>query len=377
MDPNENQIAIEPPKINLLNPPQLLVPEQKEEFIACVSSELTNNNPADFLINEIAKKYFIEKLHHQVISSKYAKQGFNQQRQLFQIFFSKIKCAVKYHKYLYLTKLFDKMETFPEKNVVDKNYDKIKIALKSFENKEINEEHVEEKNDVGNLRAKIDIEYKNDENDIKKNEGNVIGIIKPKKVILKMSQNVIAEPETELKTDENVIEINKPKIQLKIDENVNNNLNEENNVKQEEEKILGNNNAKENPKEESEKEKITEEPKKEEIKKEEKIIEPKKENQKEEIKEKKETGKTNVKPLIKGKRKILGSSLNKESEPKNKVIEAEVNEKKQEDKKEDKAKDEEGVVEKKEKILTNTETKTQQNEKEDANVQIKRYCIIN
>ena len=129
------------------------------------SGELLPVTLADVLIDEIAKNFFLRKLHHQILSKKYSKQGFNKKRQLFLKLFSKIRCVVKYHKYLYLTKLLDNMENCTEKGEIEINcdFDKIKIVCK---NKNIEKENNNEKNDSKN--------EENDENEAKAETKNVI-----------------------------------------------------------------------------------------------------------------------------------------------------------------------------------------------------------
>ena len=48
---------------------------------------------------------------------KYSKQGFNKKRGNFRSFCMKMNNAVKYHQYVYLAKLFDKMEKMPKKEL--------------------------------------------------------------------------------------------------------------------------------------------------------------------------------------------------------------------------------------------------------------------
>ena len=131
----------------------------KVDLIASPSGELLPVTLSDVLIDEIAKNFFLRKLHHQILSKKYSKHGFNKKRQLFLQLFSKIRGTVKYHKYLYFTKLLDSMENFNQKEIIENNCDfgKIKIICK---NKNIKEEDNNEKN---YLKYKRNIENKSKE----------------------------------------------------------------------------------------------------------------------------------------------------------------------------------------------------------------------
>ena len=66
---------------------------------------------------------------------KYSKQGFNKKRGTFRSFCMKMNNAMKYHQYLYLAKLFDKMEALPKKENIkhDKNFGKL-ILVKNNSN---------------------------------------------------------------------------------------------------------------------------------------------------------------------------------------------------------------------------------------------------
>ena len=120
-------------KKKLSSPPP---PPQPEE------QKIEKKSNAEFLVESIVKTYWVSKWKEQLLIMKYSKQGFNKKRGTFRSFCMKMNNAMKYHQYLYLLKLFDKMEALPKKeNVVHtQNYGKL-IFVKdnnNFSNKNIN-----------------------------------------------------------------------------------------------------------------------------------------------------------------------------------------------------------------------------------------------
>ena len=120
-------------KKKLSSPPP---PPQPEE------QKIEKKSNAEFLVESIVKTYWVSKWKEQLLIMKYSKQGFNKKRGTFRSFCMKMNNAMKYHQYLYLAKLFDKMEALPKKeNVVHtQNYGKL-IFVKdnnNFSNKNIN-----------------------------------------------------------------------------------------------------------------------------------------------------------------------------------------------------------------------------------------------
>ena len=131
----------------------------------------SNNKPikpkksnAQFLIDSIVKTYWTSKWKEQITIMKYSRIGYNKKRGDFRSLCIKLNHSMKYHQYLYLTKLFDKMEKLPMKEGIkhDENYGKLKLVSKRI-NKKDNEEENKNKNeniiydDIGKIEIKIDI----------------------------------------------------------------------------------------------------------------------------------------------------------------------------------------------------------------------------
>ena len=103
------------------------------------SQKIEKKSNAEFLVESIVKTYWVSKWKEQLLIMKYSKQGFNKKRGTFRSFCMKMNNAMKYHQYLYLAKLFDKMEALPKKENIkhDKNFGKL-ILVKN--NSNINED---------------------------------------------------------------------------------------------------------------------------------------------------------------------------------------------------------------------------------------------
>ena len=143
------------------------------------SQKTEKKSNAEFLVESIVKTYWVSKWKEQLLIMKYSKQGFNKKRGTFRSFCMKMNNAMKYHQYLYLAKLFDKMEALPKKENIkhDKNFGKL-ILVKN--NSNINED-LKIENEINNeieininLPEIQEVEYKpenEEENiDIKINE---------------------------------------------------------------------------------------------------------------------------------------------------------------------------------------------------------------
>ena len=143
------------------------------------SQKIEKKSNAEFLVESIVKTYWVTKWNEQLLIMKYSKQGFNKKRGTFRSFCMKMNNAMKYHQYLYLAKLFDKMEALPKKENIkhDKNFGKL-ILVKN--NSNINED-LKIENEINNeieininLPEIQEVEYKpenEEENiDIKINE---------------------------------------------------------------------------------------------------------------------------------------------------------------------------------------------------------------
>jgi len=144
---------------------------------------------ADILVESIVKTYWISKWKSQLQIMKYSKQGFNKKRGDFRHFCMKMNNAMRYHQYLYLAKLFDKMEKMPKKDNIqhNNNFGKL-IFMKNNNNNNINigdinnimikTENKIQNNDINDKDIKInlpdieEIEYKPDNINKQNNEKN-------------------------------------------------------------------------------------------------------------------------------------------------------------------------------------------------------------
>ena len=141
-------------KKKLSSPPP---PPQPEE------QKIEKKSNAELLVESIVKTYWVSKWKEQLLIMKYSKQGFNKKRGTFRSFCMKMNNAMKYHQYLYLAKLFDKMEALPKKeNVVHaQNYGKL-IFVKDNNNisnkniNHINDEDIKIENEI-NKEIEINI----------------------------------------------------------------------------------------------------------------------------------------------------------------------------------------------------------------------------
>ena len=178
---------------------------------------------AEILVESIVKTYWISKWKEQLQIMKYSKQGFNKKRGNFRSFCMKMNNAVKYHQYVYLAKLFDKMEKMPKKENVehDKFFGKLII--------EKNENNVNISNfkDINNIIIKS--EEKN-ENKINKDNSNNNNNDKVEiKINLPEIKEVEYKPENE---DKKIDEVNK-NVGMNVEKNDNDIKNKENNKNEE------------------------------------------------------------------------------------------------------------------------------------------------
>ena len=143
---------------------------------------------ADILVESIVKTYWISKWKSQLQIMKYSKQGFNKKRGDFRHFCMKMNNAMRYHQYLYLAKLFDKMEKMPKKDNIQHNNNFGKLIFMKNNNNNINigdinnimikTENKIENNDINDKDIKInlpdieEIEYKPDNINKQNNEKN-------------------------------------------------------------------------------------------------------------------------------------------------------------------------------------------------------------
>ena len=143
---------------------------------------------ADILVESIVKTYWISKWKSQLQIMKYSKQGFNKKRGDFRHFCMKMNNAMRYHQYLYLAKLFDKMEKMPKKDNIQHNNNFGKLIFMKNNNNNINigdinnimikTENKIQNNDINDKDIKInlpdieEIEYKQDNINKQNNEKN-------------------------------------------------------------------------------------------------------------------------------------------------------------------------------------------------------------
>ena len=109
---------------------------------------------AEFLVDTIVKTYWTTKWKEQLIIMKYSRTGFNRKRGDFRGLCMKLNHSMKYHQYLYLTKLFDNMEKLPMKQGIkhDDFYGKIKLITDNKKSEKI----IEEKSNNGTEKFIID-----------------------------------------------------------------------------------------------------------------------------------------------------------------------------------------------------------------------------
>ena len=170
--------------------------------------KIQNKSNAEFLIESIMKTFWVSKWKDQLLTMKYSRQGFNKKRGDFRGFCMKMNKAMKYHQYLYLAKLFDKMESFPKKEDIehDDYYGKLKfvknnsikfdegsdLIITNNNQKEINNkincnEIIEIEFNSEDAKEQIKINEKNDnnDNDIVTNNEKIGKLIKKKTIIKK------------------------------------------------------------------------------------------------------------------------------------------------------------------------------------------------
>ena len=110
---------------------------------------------ADILVESIVKTYWISKWKSQLQIMKYSKQGFNKKRGDFRHFCMKMNNAMRYHQYLYLAKLFDKMEKMPKKDNIQHNNNFGKLIFMKNNNNNINI------GDINNIMIKTENKIQN------------------------------------------------------------------------------------------------------------------------------------------------------------------------------------------------------------------------
>ena len=169
---------------------------------------------ADILVESIVKPYWIAKWKEQLPIMKYSKQGFNKKRGNFRSFCMKMNNAMKYHQYIYLAKLFDKMDNLPKKENIkhDEYYGKLKFV------KNDNTKYCDNTNELKDKNLNIineikEVEYK-PEKEIK--DENKINDMEMKDEIDKEKNN---EKFGKLKKTKTIIKRKKDNIKLIKDEN--------------------------------------------------------------------------------------------------------------------------------------------------------------
>ena len=172
-------------KKTILKKKKLSSPPPQPSLLEKQNIEKKSN--AEFLVESIVKTYWVSKWKEQLLIMKYSKQGFNKKRGTFRSFCMKMNNAMKYHQYLYLAKLFDKMEALPKKeNIIhDKNYGKLMLVKNNNNNKNINDINDEDKKIEKEINNEIEIninlpeiqmvEFK-PENNEKIKENNIINM---------------------------------------------------------------------------------------------------------------------------------------------------------------------------------------------------------
>ena len=127
--------------------------------------KIEQKSNAEILVESIVKTYWVSKWKEQTQIMKYSKQGFNKKRANFRSFCTKMNNAMKYHQYLYLALLFDKMDKLPKKEnfIHDNNYGTLKFVKDNNNNNYI-------KKDLNEIIIKT--EEQNEKNEINKNNIN-------------------------------------------------------------------------------------------------------------------------------------------------------------------------------------------------------------
>ena len=177
-----------------------LPPPQPSPIIEPPKTEQKSN--AELLVESIVKTYWVSKWKEQLLIMKYSRQGYNKKRGCFRSFCMKMNNAMKYHQYLYLAKLFDKMDKLPKKENIkhDNNFGKLIFVKndginnnkKDFDNiiitTEVNNDIKiinNDNDDISNLvEIKInlpeikEVEYKPENNELEKSDkNNVVNMI--------------------------------------------------------------------------------------------------------------------------------------------------------------------------------------------------------
>ena len=172
-----------------------LPPSQSAPIIEQPKTEKISN--AEVLVESIVKTYWVSKWKEQLLIMKYSRQGYNKKRGNFRSFCMKMNNAMKYHQYLYLIKLFDKMDKLPKKENIkhDNNFGKLifvkndgvnnnkkdldNIIINTEVNNEIKSDGNIDNDDISNLvEIKInlpeikEVEYKPENNELEKNDKN-------------------------------------------------------------------------------------------------------------------------------------------------------------------------------------------------------------
>ena len=202
---------------------------------------------AEFLIDTLLKTYWTSKWKEQIIIMKFSRVGYNKKRADFRSLCMKLNHSMKYHQYLFLTKLFDNMEKLPIKSEVkhDDFYGKIKLVSKS-DNRVVNENQAKEKNENNNaykdnmekVEIKInapkmvEVEFKPELEQIQENEkaSRTTIVLKPKKKLNKLKDRynkIMKNKDNIINNDENKKENNNKDNINQI--NINNNINKEEN----------------------------------------------------------------------------------------------------------------------------------------------------
>ena len=228
---------VSPPKMfnSKLIGKKTILRKSKTYSIPKIEPKIEKKSNAEFLVESIVKTYWTSKWKDQLLIMKYSKQRFNRKRGDFRNFCMKINKAIKYHQYIYLAKLFDKMDNLPKKEKIKHNvyYGKLKFVkndnTKYGDNinelkdknlniiKEIKEVEYKPEKEIKDKNKNDDMEMK-DEIDKEKNNEK-FGKLKKTKTIIKRKKD-----NTNLINEENNLQIpeknDKPKTTISLLDNI-------------------------------------------------------------------------------------------------------------------------------------------------------------
>ena len=201
----------------------------------------------EMLVNTIVKTYWTQKWKDQLNIMKYSRVGFNKKRSNFRSLCILMNHGMKYHKYLYLNRLFDNMEKLPIKSEVqhDALYGKIKLVNKGNKPKENEDDNIviledlttqKEENNQDNAIKIEEIKIETPELDKKEQEvkeiNNDVKIIEAKPKIMKGKRKLINKIDRIKKNMNNI------KNEIEINNNNNENKNDKAKIEIEEKKEI-------------------------------------------------------------------------------------------------------------------------------------------